>query len=461
MTLLREDGGILAVLELERLFGHRYYGFPVDEEELERAFSRGYAELLDQAGMIHHGAKNGGEKILHKICVLPAAATGKALETVMKKTLRCASWKFAGHHQSHAAQAFYDAPFRSALVLSYDGGGDVHQNFEVYLGEKRTSSSTPSFLELVMVHKMNLGTVYQECATYLQEVTGDKVRKEQYNRALSGKMMGYLALGKERPEWASPLERVYRGIASQETALRDLLGKAPTIPEQRDFAASCQTVFEQILFEVFDEHLTLYPSVDGIVVSGGCALNVLSNRKLQLRYGLPFHVSPAPNDSGLSLGGAQIFTPPLDTRGSAPPAPSMYLGPLLFDRHAVPAYIEMAGLGYGARTVDVEDLASILNDGAIIAVVRGRSEFGPRALGHRSLIAVPHLPEIKQKMNRLKFREWWRPVAPMVTLEDAKRYVQSSISGFCVFVFIFLPWLTDQSLLFFSLSRDRVFAGCS
>jgi carbamoyltransferase len=97
----------------------------------------------------------------------------------------------------------------------------------------------------------------------------------------------------------------------------------------------------------------------------------------------------------------------------------MYGGPLLFDIHDLPKYVEFAG--DGARTANILHIAELLNQGSIIAVVRGKAEFGPRALGHRSLLAVPHLENMKTRMNRLKFREWWRPVAPMVTVEDAKR----------------------------------------
>ena len=107
--------------------------------------------------------------------------------------------------------------------------------------------------------------------------------------------------------------------------------------------------------------------------------------------------------------------------------PILYAGPLLFDLAKVPSYVTLAG-NDGARQVNVEELADILNKGAIVAIVRGRSEFGPRALGHRSLVAVPHLQGMKERMNRLKYREWWRPVAPMVTIEDARRlFVGSQI----------------------------------
>ena len=93
------------------------------------------------------------------------------------------------------------------------------------------------------------------------------------------------------------------------------------------------------------------------------------------------------------------------------------------------AGVEAWATGLGGRYVgdDVGALADLLADGRIIGVVRGRSEFGPRALGHRSLLADPSRPEIKERMNALKHREWWRPVAPMVAHEDVVRIFEEQV----------------------------------
>ena len=93
------------------------------------------------------------------------------------------------------------------------------------------------------------------------------------------------------------------------------------------------------------------------------------------------------------------------------------------------AGVEVWATGLGGRYVgdDVGALADLLADGRIIGVVRGRSEFGPRALGHRSLLADPSRPEIKERMNALKHREWWRPVAPMVAHEDMVRIFEEQV----------------------------------
>ena len=424
MTLLDRNGEVQAVLELERLFELRYYALNNnDTVKMEAGFLWAYSELLRQAGIPTRVT------LSHAVCVVPAMDTAMdrdRLKRVMKKYVRCESWNETGHHEAHAIQAFYDSPLRTALIFSYDGGGDENQNFEVFLADRRFKT-----MERIKIFRLNLGYVYMQIATHLSEVTHNAKRNATAPALhLSGRMMGYVALGKVRESWVAPLELIFRGRKMHDPAIGKILSEDPTIQDERDLAATAQMVFENILIEVFDEYISMFPSVGGIVVAGGCALNVLSNRKLQKRFQVPLHVSPSPNDGGLSLGAAQLVTPPLrtlETRTedgrilhSLPNVPVVYGGPDLFDIQDVPKYVEKAG-GDGARKVTVDELAELLNEGKIIALVRGRSEFGPRALGHRSLIAVPHLDNMKKRLNRLKYREWWRPVAPMVTTEEARR----------------------------------------
>ena len=287
MTLLNHNGKLLAVLELERLFEIRYYALTnKNVVQMEKEFRRGYNELLVQAGM-----EMNSSNVIHDICVIPAL-NSKLLKLVMEKCIRCASWRETGHHASHASQAFYDSPFRKAIIFSFDGGGDFNQNFEIFLGDRSRQWNS---LERVKMFQINLGYVYMQIATYVSEVTGNSERNATAPALhLSGRMMGYVALGKVRNSWVAPLEMVFNGH-KHHSFLRTIIGKHPTIQDERDFAATGQHVFENILTKIFDEYIGLYPQNDGIVVSGGCALNVLSNRKLQMRYKIPFHVSSSPN----------------------------------------------------------------------------------------------------------------------------------------------------------------------
>ena len=183
----------------------------------------------------------------------------------------------------------------------------------------------------------------------------------------------------------------------------------PRLAAERDLARTAEEVFEQMALRRIRAQLELYPAVQGLVLSGGCALNVLLNMRAQRELGYPVYVPSAPNDGGLSIGALWMAQPPPP---AAPHSPLAFLGPRLWDAATLPQLAAQ----HGALRVDVEEVARLLAEGRIVAVVRGRAEVGPRALGHRSLLAAP-LAEVKARLNRLKFREYWRPVAPMVAAE--------------------------------------------
>lgn len=181
---------------------------------------------------------------------------------------------------------------------------------------------------------------------------------------------------------------------------------------------------------------------DGIVLTGGCALNVLANSQVQRAFPtLPVHVPAAPSDCGLAVGSAWLLAPPLPrplalgaaAGGAAeaaaaltlatrepqqsPPAQQLqYAGLPLFDLPLLNA----TAASLGATFATPQAVAALLADHQIVGVARGRAEHGPRALGHRSLLAVPS-DGMKERLNALKFREWYRPVAPVLADEDADR----------------------------------------
>ena len=148
---------------------------------------------------------------------------------------------------------------------------------------------------------------------------------------------------------------------------------------------------------------------EGLIFVGGCAMNVKLNQLMQAKYPFRVFVPSAPNDSGLTIGAAWSVLPPsLLSRNSV-----ARLGMPLWDIADLPALI----VKRNAKRVSIEDIAELLLRNNVLAVVRGRQEVGPRALGHRSLIGLPDSAEMKDTMNRLKVRQDWRPVAPIVKYE--------------------------------------------
>ena len=190
---------------------------------------------------------------------------------------------------------------------------------------------------------------------------------------------------------------------------------------QRDLAATLQRGFETVTRRIVEGQVLRAPpdAYDGVAVGGGCALNVLSNSDVERTLAVPVAAPPAPNDCGLAVGAAwHVQLPPERPRGLA------YAGPRLFDEADVDALLA-SGRFDVERDVGVDALADLLAGGRVIGVARGAMEFGPRALGHRSLLADPSRPGSKDRLNAVKRREWWRPTAPVVAFEDALRVFET------------------------------------
>lgn len=200
---------------------------------------------------------------------------------------------------------------------------------------------------------------------------------------------------------------------------------------QADLAATFQEAFELVVLEVVEKELESIRSaradsgggqVDGIVVTGGCALNVKLNDRLRRTFNMQVSAPSAPADDGLSLGGVLIAHSPAYLFQPSRPVHTGYWGSLPWDI----ALLSDVASTLGGERASPEALADLMvRDQAVVGVVRGRSEFGPRALGHRSLLAVAAQPTIREKLNSIKKRKWWRPVAPVVTVESYFTVVQS------------------------------------
>jgi len=196
--------------------------------------------------------------------------------------------------------------------------------------------------------------------------------------------------------------------------------------------------------------------VEGLVLAGGCALNVGANQRLHdmlhngnasndstswmNSYLLDLFVPSAPGDHGLTVGALWAATPP------AARQPLQYLGFRLFDEWILDGEAQRRGAVRLSELGGVEYLADLFVGGPawqaeqnrnstekpekpIIAIVRGRQEFGPRALGHRSLLAVPVSSGMRDRMNRVKFRQWYRPVAPMIADEALEQVFGSCVKS--------------------------------
>jgi carbamoyltransferase len=334
---------------------------------------------------------------------------------------------FTEHHQSHAASAFFPSPYAKAAVLCLDGVGEWATS-SVWLGEENTL--TPQW-EINFPH--SLGLLYSAFTYY----TGFKVNSGEY------KLMGLAPYGE--PKYVSLIlehlldlkdDGTYRldmryfnyaaGLTMTNKKFDALFGGPPRAAEseitqkEMDLARSIQVVTEEIVLRIARTvHSEL--KTDYLCMAGGVALNCVANGRL-LREG-PFKdiwIQPAAGDAGGALGAAlaiwyeYLENPRAPLAGDA--MSGSYLGPRAHSSE-ITRYLDSVNASYTA--LDDDDLyltlAQALADESVVGWYQGRMEFGPRALGGRSIIGDPRSKKMQSTMNlKIKYRESFRPFAPAI-----------------------------------------------
>jgi carbamoyltransferase len=350
---------------------------------------------------------------------------------------------FAEHHESHAASAFYPSPFTEAAVLTMDG-----------VGEWATSSwgvGRGNELELLaeLHYPHSLGMLYSAFTYY----TGFKVNSGEY------KVMGLAPYG--TPRYASLiLDRLVElrddgsfkldmryfdylhGLTMTNGAFDDLFGGGPRAPEspvtqrEMDLAASVQAVTEEVVMRMA-RHVHRETGMRNLCLAGGVALNCVANGRL-LREG-PFErlwIQPAAGDAGGALGVAlaihhRVLGAPRRARSEGDGMCGSYLGPS-FDDAAIEATLRSLGAVFERLTRDelLERTAGLLAEERVVGWFQGRMEFGPRALGTRSILGDPRSPRMQSVLNlKIKYRESFRPFAPSVLREHLSEWFELDVDS--------------------------------
>ena len=437
--------------------------------------------------------------------------------------IKCNNYVHAHHHSSHALGAFYQSPFKKALVITYDGGSPDRTTVGVFVVERGSRPLVVGALEENIVSRYpDLGHLF-ECIEWQPAKGG---------HTLPGKIMALASYGKPNSELLSEYksictglfppddlklwnkyknefnakdfyttnkmkEMIEQGIIAADGKLYDkqtvntlyslicqrvflinnLLEKekipnskelAPLglayqginyfkhfnnyndeqyfksikrIPDEKafDMAASLQLACEELFFERVSPFLEKYPDLP-IVLAGGGALNIILNSRIKKETGRQVFVGPDPSDCGLALGAMLGYLRPKKAYSNP------YTGIPILDKDSLGVTI-MNHVGVNSnlsKYIFVEDVrndisyvAKAISEGKIIGIVRNRSERGPRALGNRSIICSASLPHIKDTLNaKVKFREWFRPFAPIVRLEDVSKFFdwegESRYMNFCI-----------------------------
>ena len=299
------------------------------------------------------------------------------------------------HHYTHAYSAFYQSPYKEALILSYDGGGE-YEYFNFYSG----NSDGVTLLDKIPI---NMGMGYWRSASLIKQIT----ERSRTRRSYPGKLMGLAGYGNVKEEMLSHLRQFF---VTGDGKISEMIEGDNYYQETggENFAATIQKTFENILFKELDNYDTQVP----LVVTGGCALNVIINEKIKNRYKREVYVPPNPHDGGLSLGHMFCYQRPKER------VDVTYNGLPLLDRDKLK--------DYNTKKVTKKDIARLLKDGKIIGLIYGDSEVGPRALGNRSIVCDPSIADMKDILNsKVKHRESYRPFAPFCKKEDVHKYFES------------------------------------
>jgi len=343
---------------------------------------------------------------------------------------------FTEHHESHAASAFFPSPFDAAAILTLDG-----------VGEWATASyGTGQGNRIQLTHELHfphsLGLLYS-AFTYF---TGFRVNSGEY------KLMGLAPYGEPKyadlirrklldikPDGSFRMDMSYfnycRGLTMTSRKFLRLFGgpprraESPITQREMDLAASIQQVTEDIMLRCV-RHVHEQTGMSNLCLAGGVALNCVGNGRI-LREG-PFEniwIQPAAGDAGGALGTAMFIWHQLLNNPRKPEDGDRQHGSLLgprFTHEQITGFLDSVSARYRALDDEAElcvAIADLMADGKVVGLMQGRMEFGPRALGCRSIIGDARSRDMQARMNlKIKFRESFRPFAPCVLRERAGDY---------------------------------------
>jgi len=336
------------------------------------------------------------------------------------------------HHLLHAYSVYaFCKPRDGDVIISYDGGGDLDDYFWIYRLDGKS-------IKVVSESKQNLGVPYRYLGLVAPEIKSTPTFAPETNQHLAGKVMGLAPRGKIIGKFIEPLKQYYRfftrprnadEIKSAVLGLIQACGLKPlglkarkdSLPEvalsrkdSENLLRTSQEVFEQEFLRHAKSVITA-KSCRRILLTGGCALNVKLNSLIFDLTGKEVLVLPVPGDCGISLGAAVM---------DASLSRFKMFGNAFIGPEASGNLLRHLRTRAG-RAATARQLAELLHKGKLIGTMIGKIEAGPRALGNRSLLANPCKNGMKDRLNKVKARESFRPVAPLVTEEKQQAYFEA------------------------------------
>jgi len=435
--VVENDGEILCVIEFERFLNYKNVGLTqyktpkyieITLEEILKWIEKEYG-IKEYDNCYFSSTDFIGEDF---------KGTHRAFQT--NKKIKAKNYIHGLHHESHAAGCFYQSPFNEAIVFSFDGGGDDGK-FNIYHATRGEELKC-----LVQIRNPNngqyydLGFPYMVFGMYFDDIQSEGL--SDGNLVWPGKIMGLVSYGNYREEWLRPFINFFKsdpdGGNDDYQKKLDILGNEIGITFDinykfknqiaYDIAATAQRAFEQCFIEKALPYFEQYPDLP-ICITGGCGLNILLNDRIRNEFNKEVFVGPNPNDCGIAVGLMLKHLKP------SHPIDITYKGLPILDQNVLAE--NLASYPYVKKLMvkdeeyhpfeqyDPSIVSKDLANGLIIGLVQGQAEHGPRALGHRSILCSPLLESMKDTLNhKVKHREWYRPFAPVVRLEDVSTYFE-------------------------------------
>jgi carbamoyltransferase len=357
-----------------------------------------------------------------------------------------------GHHQAHAANAFFSSNYDESVIITIDGGG-IENKTGLCVGAsiwhgKGTQINLHKYFPL---EEVNIGGVWSRVTRHVFKYESGHPFGNQ-----AGTTMALAALAKNADAFVPRVRQMFTKDLAAATArapghVNGMSAKDPKNPEhpylkdladiaawdeqaKYDIAGALQKVTEERIMFLLRQALHAFPGVTNVCFSGGVALNSVAMGKMAEAFPLhSFYIPPVPYDAGLTIGAAQyawhhiLGNPRVVWNDVALP----YLGPKYKMDDVDSLIVDYVGKGLVQSSgADDEVVVDLLMRGKIVSVFHDRAESGRRALGNRSILADPRSPEMKDRVNdKVKHRQWFRPFAPSIMREHVKDWFHADIDS--------------------------------
>lgn len=354
---------------------------------------------------------------------------------------------FIEHHMAHAASAFLVSPFKNAAILTIDGVGEWATASYGY-GEDNN---------IILLKEMkfpnSIGLLYSTVTAYLGFSVNNSEYKvmglspygkttyyDNFKKIVDIKEDGSIAFDMDYFDYHYKLTMPSKKFIKEFGEIRK--PESEISQRHKDIAASLQKITEEIIFKMLN-HLYKITKIDNLCLAGGVALNSVANGKITKNT--PFKkiwIQPAAGDAGSSLGAAIYCYNTILGNKRKFIMESAYLGPEYLTEE-IKKYLDEKKISYNQFNSNnelVKKTARLISQGNVIGWFQGRMEFGPRALGNRSILSDACNPNMKEILNvKVKHREYFRPFAPVITKEDVHDYfeIDKDEEPFMLFVYPF------------------------